>query len=176
MNFFHRLVKNKRPDVDLKTESLNKNLLISSKCDLTFCKDLINKMGVICLTTPNEYREKGIVKHSLLFYDALRIIEAIIYDRRESTTPEDFSQIMRWLNNNLTFAIFRVLLRSNCLSVIFKISIIFNVIYQTMVAKDRLKDYQKTFLNHSTLLLRYVSPDQKHGAAHDSCVEAAKTD
>jgi hypothetical protein len=154
MNFFLSLVKNKRTDVDLKTESLNKNLLISTKCNLTFSKDLINRMGAICLTTPNEFRDRAIIRHSLLFYDALRIVEAIIYDRRDSTTPEDFSQIMKWLNNNLTFAIFRILLRSTCLSVIFKISIIFNVIYQTMLTKDRLKDYQKTFLNHSTLVLR----------------------
>lgn len=155
-------MKNLQPSFDSKAEGLNKNLVLSQKCDVTFAKDAMDFIGKICLVTPKDKLEKTISTQSLLIYDLLRIFEVVIWDKRDTTVPEDLVVVLKWLSNQLAFCVFKILMRCESLCVVFKVSTLMNCIFQGMGEKENMTDYQKLILHHSTMVLRYSPLIQKH--------------
>jgi hypothetical protein len=154
MNFLHKFIKSVQPNFDQNAEKMNKNLLLSEKCGLTFARDALTFIGELCLITPKEKLERSINQNALVIYDILKIFEAVVYDRRDTTVPDDLVIVLKWLSNHLAFCVFKILMRSSSQCVVFKTSVLMNCIFQGMGSTQNIGDYQKLILNHSTLMLR----------------------
>ena len=123
---------------------------------MTFARDALSFVGELCLVTPKDKLEKVINQNALAIYDILRIFEAVVYDRRDTTVPDDLVIVLKWLGNHLAFCVFKILMRSTSQCVVFKASVLMNCIFQGMGSRQTVESYQRLILNHSTLLLRNV--------------------
>lgn len=145
-----------QPAFKLDAEAMNKDLILSQKCGLTFARDAVAFIGSFCLLPAKDQVEKVMSKNSLVMYDILRIFEAIIYDRRDSTVPESLVIVLKWLSNHVSFSIMKTLLRSQSQCVVFRTLVIMNCIFQGMGTREHVAEYQRLILNHSTLVLRNI--------------------
>ena len=135
---------------------MNKDLLFSQKCGLTFARDSIAFIGEFCLLSAKDQIEKKLAQNSMVMYDILRIFEAVIYDRRDTTVPENLVVILKWLSNFVAFSILKTLIRCPSQCVVFRASVLMNCIFQGMGTSEHIADYQRLILNHSTLVLRNI--------------------
>lgn len=135
---------------------MNKDLLFSQKCGLTFAKDSIAFIGEFCMLTIKDQIEKKLAVNSMVIYDILRIFEAVIYDRRDTTIPENLVIILKWLSNFVAFSIMKTLIRCPSQCVVYRASVLMNCIFQGMGTNEHVADYQRLILNHSTLVLRNI--------------------
>lgn len=147
-------MKNLQPNFDSNAEARNKNLVLSQKCDVSFAKDAMTFIGNLCLVTAKDSLDKTLSTHSLIIYDLLRVFEVVIWDRRDTTIPEDLVVVLKWLSNQLAFCVFKKLMKCESLCVVFKSSNLMNCIFQGIGEKENVSDYQRLILHHSTLVLR----------------------
>jgi hypothetical protein len=149
-------MRNIQPTFNKNAEAMNKDLLLSQKVGLTFARDAISFLGNFCLLTAKDQIDKIITKNSTVIYDILRIFEAIINDRRDTTIPENLVVVLKWLSNHVAFSIMKTLMRSQSQCVIFRTLMLMNCIFQGMGSRENVAEYQRLILNHSTLVLRNI--------------------
>ena len=155
-NLFVLLVKFPGNNFERKAESLNKNLVIGNKCHFRFLNEIWLYMANMCLGSSQQEMEKLILMNNFRICITLNIIEAFIFDRKDTTMPEDLNLTLKWLNNELGFQILSQQSRSDSLYIIYKSSLILNAIMQSQGVKEKIKEYQTQVLNHSTLLLKHI--------------------
>lgn len=155
-NLLHKLIRNVSQVTDLKAESLNKNLLLSHKCGINFGHDVTEFLANRILTVERTHMNGAVIKNSFQIHFLMSIIEAIISDRKSTTTPEDFFGLLKWLKSDIFFVILKDLNRVNCQSIVYKAGNITNNIIQSLETKDSIKNFQSKMLNHSTLVLDHI--------------------
>lgn len=143
--------------LDKRTESLNKNIVINSKYKINFIQDFVKDMSNICLKCPQDQLSTNLVKSDFCISISLDIIESLIVDRKYTTTSEDIAEILKWINNTLSFQILSQISRSTSLYATYKASLTINAIIKSLeLSKDEIKAYQILLLHNSTLLLRHI--------------------
>ena len=156
------MIKLCTPSPDKKVESLNKNLLLSHKCDINFARqttelltNVTNDLIIfqLVLTQDEKQVEKQVKFNCMQIVCILSLYESVIFDRRDTTTPEDFYSLFKWISSDLMFLVLRKLSWCSCLSITFKVSNLLNSIIQSVGTKSQIKVYQTKMVNHSTLIL-----------------------
>ena len=123
-NFLRRLTKFTNEGPDLRAESLNKNLLVSSKCDTEFAKECYKYLSEICLASDRDNVGHLLKTNCIRINTILSLFVNVVFDRKESSTPEDFFLLFKWLSSTLSFSIFKILSLSESLEVIYQVSIL----------------------------------------------------
>lgn len=114
-------------------------------------------------TLPNTSNRQSIEAYSkygfkpyLQIDSILKIFCCIVFDRRDTTTPEDFFYSLKWLGSPIFYLILKELSYSICLNHVFKATQLINCLIQSFKNKSRYVEYQQLLMNHSTLLLRHI--------------------
>ena len=148
-------VENQNSPKLIKTETLNKNLLINKKKTLTYLLDVTEYLSKILLKTDDK-EGMSVEKDIFGISGALSIFESIIFKKKKSTLGKDLTKTLNLLINPLYFQIFVKLSLCKEPELIYKSSLIMNSVIECLNNKERVKDYQKEILYHSTLLLRHI--------------------
>lgn len=155
-NFLHKFTKYPGANPDLRAESLNKNLLVSQKCDINFAMDSFQLLGKLVLLSERDELPKIVKNHSLQISTLLSLYVNILFDRKDSTTPEDFVALFRWISSKLCFVILRFLCSFDSLGIVYNASILMTSVLQSSSNKEKIISYQTSVLNNSTLLLKHM--------------------
>lgn len=140
-------------DEDPKFETLNIKFLVTDVHIMKKISECLTKR--VLVKAPSPYLQED--PHIINICSCLRVIKAIIYDRRESVTSEDLYIIMVFLTMPYYFAMFNFLSRYRSFSCSFKASLILNAIIQNVDTKEKYKKMQDYILNHSSLILYHTN-------------------
>lgn len=155
-NLLHKLIRSNSSLIDLRAESLNKNLLLSHKCNISFGHDLTLFFSKMILTVNRANLNEVVIQNSLQINILLKLIEAIITDRKATTTSEDFFSLLKWLKSDIFFVVLKDLGRVKCEGIVYKAGSILNSVIQSLETKEAVRQFQNKMLNHSTLILDHI--------------------
>jgi len=139
--------------IERKNESINKKFALTSRVKLmqniseTLAKRVLIK---------NEDEIGNESQFILSILACLRILKAFVYDRKDTTNPEDFQIILQYISTPYYFAIFNFLSRYRSLACVYDTTIIINSFFQHCTTRELYKSYQEKFLNNSTLILLHI--------------------
>lgn len=87
----------------------------------------------------------------------LRVLKAVLYDRKASVASEDLEIVITYLRMPYYFAIINFLTRYQSFTSSYKASLLFNSLILNVDTKEKFKQLQDNILNHSSLILFYIS-------------------
>lgn len=94
--------------------------------------------------------------HILQIESILNIFENLIFRKKESTIEKDLQKTIDLLKSPLYFEVLSQLTLTNEPELIYKASVIMNVIIVCLPDKLKVREFQSQILDYSTLLLRHV--------------------
>lgn len=97
-----------------------------------------------------------ISKHILQIESILNIFENLIFRKKESTIQKDLQRTIDLLKSPLYFEVLSQLMLTSEPELIYKSTIIMNVIIVCLEDKQKVREFQNQILDYSTLLLRHV--------------------
>ena len=138
-----------------KVEALNKNMLLNDTKGLHFFKTISEFM--IRFLVANKAEREDLVTHNIFSLEGiLSIFESILFKRKDSTQDKDLQRTLTLLKSPLYFQCLAQLSLVNRTELVFHSSLCMNSIIECLSDRERVKEYQKFLLNHSTLLLRHL--------------------
>ena len=151
--FFRAFCRFSSPS-EKKVEAQNKHFLLATKVNLlkTISETLAKKV-LIKKKDQKEYENYYI----LSILACLRILKTFLYERKDSTNPEDLQLILKQLSAPYYFAIFNFLSRYRSIPCVYNTTILINAFFQNCSTREMYKSYQNQILNNSTLVLLHIA-------------------
>lgn len=150
-NLLRILLKFPGKKLDIKIESLNKNLLLTDKYKMNFMVETIRHLSSVSIKQDQDTITDCLSKNDFSICLTLNIFECFINDRKYTTTDEDLSKVFKWMNNVLGFQILSQISRSNSLYASYKSSLLINALIKSLEqSHNRIKEYQELILHNST--------------------------
>ena len=136
-----------------KNEAINKKYVLTSRVKLIQIVSETLAERVLIKHDDTKSHESAFI---LSILACLSIIKTFIFDRKETTNPEDFQMILKYISNPYYFAIFNFLSRYRSVACVYDTTIIVNSFFQNCTTRELYKSYQDRFINNSTLILLHI--------------------
>lgn len=166
--FINRFIDFSHQNSSDKFEVLNKNFLIGRNSKFDFYESITHFLANV-LQLPQSASQSFISRHILQIESILDVFENLIFRKKGSTIEKDLLRTIDLLKSPMYFQILNQLILTQEPEVVYKATVIMNVIIVCLEDKDKVKMFQAMILNHSTLFLRLIefclrpcSSKQKH--------------
>lgn len=153
--FLNRFIDYSDQTAKAKFEVLNKNFLIGKNAKFDFYESISYFLARI-LELPQGESRAYISRHILQIESILNIFENLIFRKKESTIEKDLQRTVDLLKSPLYFEVLCQLMLTSEPELIYKATIIMNVIIVCLADKAKVREFQNQILDYSTLLLRHV--------------------
>jgi hypothetical protein len=149
----HSFCRYPTPD-EKKFEGLNKKIILSSRFNA------IRRLGEAVLKRTlarelaTQYNTNAFTFH---LSGTLHVLEAYIYDRGETTSPEDMRRVLDFLNRTEVFVSLNVLSRNESLMLVYGATLCLNSTFKSSNSRPELKKLQNKILTTSTLMIYHIN-------------------
>lgn len=136
-----------------KTESSNKNFVLRSKVNLMQTVSEILARRVLIKKDDQKEHENMYI---LSILACLRIIKTFVYERKDTTNPDDLQMILGYISKPYYFAIFNFLSRYRSIACVYNTTIILNSFFKNCTNREMYRALQNRFINNSSLILLHT--------------------
>jgi len=168
--FLNQFIDYPSQDKNRKYEVLNKNFLLSKNAKFDFLENISVFLANI-LEKESTDAALFMSKNVLQIERILQLFENLIFTKKETTMDKDLQKTVNLLKSPLYFQILAKISLSKEPELVYRATVIMNVVIVCLNDKQRVREYQGQILNYSTLLLKHVefcmsecSGNQKHAS------------